>query len=201
MISKIFKEWLVLFLCAHVTQFLVVINIVICIMWHFLPNLSLLEFDPDRNPWWGIITSCYLHRAIWHVTANMLGLIVYGPIVEKILGARRFFIFYTLSHLVASAPVSFGGYGASGALAGVIGASVVFTWFWQRKNEIGTTCFLLSLTGGILFLLSGNMMKAAFGIDVIDTAHFTGFLFGVLVSALLLKQDKFPLAQLYTVPD
>lgn len=45
---------------------------------------------------WRMITCQFLHLDIWHLLVNMIGLYMFGPIVELNLGARRYSFFYLL---------------------------------------------------------------------------------------------------------
>lgn len=79
------------------------------------------------------LTSMFLHGGFFHLVANMLFLWVFGDNVEDAMGSRRFALFYLLSGLGggaayvltaphAQAPMV----GASGAIAGVIVAYLMF---------------------------------------------------------------------------
>jgi len=80
-----------------------------------------------------IVTALFVHEGLLHVGGNMLYLYIFGPAIEWLTGPIRFLIFYLLcgvlssysqvlfypdSHVVAI--------GASGAIAGVLGAFILF---------------------------------------------------------------------------
>lgn len=46
---------------------------------------------------WRFITFQFLHANIWHLFFNMLGLYVFGPIVERYLGGQRYLAFYLVT--------------------------------------------------------------------------------------------------------
>ncbi|MBS0191711.1 MAG: rhomboid family intramembrane serine protease [Phycisphaerales bacterium] len=46
---------------------------------------------------WRFVTFQFLHANIWHLFFNMLGLYVFGPIVEKFLGGQRYLAFYLVT--------------------------------------------------------------------------------------------------------
>lgn len=76
-----------------------------------------------------LITAMYLHGGWAHLISNMLYLWIFGNNVEDTMGRLRFFVFYTLCGVLAAmaqiavAPNSqMPGVGASGAIAGVLGA-------------------------------------------------------------------------------
>ena len=77
-------------------------------------------------------TSMFLHAGWMHLIGNMWFLWIYGDNVEDILGKAKFLLFYLLSGIAAGlVHVAFNPYsrvptiGASGAIAGVMGAYMV----------------------------------------------------------------------------
>ncbi|HEX2174048.1 MAG TPA: rhomboid family intramembrane serine protease, partial [Dehalococcoidia bacterium] len=83
-------------------------------------------------PWATIFTSMFIHGDVLHIGSNMLFLFIFGDNVEDRLGHLRFLIFYLLSGVVAALTQVFidpGSQlplvGASGAIAGVLGAYLV----------------------------------------------------------------------------
>ncbi len=79
-----------------------------------------------------LFTSMFLHGGLMHIFGNMLYLYIFGNNVEDIMGKTRFLIFYLISGLAASALQIFvnpyseiPNLGASGAIAGVLGAYLV----------------------------------------------------------------------------
>jgi len=79
-----------------------------------------------------LVTSMFLHGGFMHVFGNMLYLYIFGDNIEDKMGRRRFILFYLLCGLAASAaqiivhPLSnVPNLGASGAVAGVLGAYLI----------------------------------------------------------------------------
>src|SRR5665647_1335105 len=87
----------------------------------------------DLVPWWAtLFTSMFIHGGWLHLIFNMLYLWIFGNNVEDALGRARFLGFYLACGLVATAtqvltdPGSTAPMiGASGAVAGVLGAYLV----------------------------------------------------------------------------
>ena len=91
------------------------------------------EVFPDKNVYLAILFSMFLHGSILHVLGNMLFLWIFGNNVEDRLGPIAFLLFYLLAGVVATAAhVAFNAgstvptIGASGAIAGVMGAYIVW---------------------------------------------------------------------------
>jgi rhomboid protease GluP len=78
---------------------------------------------------WRLVASMFLHADAGHIAVNMIALAVFGPMLERLLGARRYLVLYGLSGLggsLASALLRGPGIsvGASGAIWGLMAA-----WF------------------------------------------------------------------------
>ena len=94
-------------------------------------RVDLLADDPI--PWWGSpFTSMFLHGGWLHLIFNMLFLWIFGNNVEDTMGRVRFLVFYLVCGLAATAAqvaIDPGSIvptiGASGAIAGVLGAYIV----------------------------------------------------------------------------
>jgi membrane associated rhomboid family serine protease len=79
--------------------------------------------------WTTLITSMFLHGGLLHIGSNMLYLFVFGDNVEDRFGHLRFLIFYLvcgvaagLTHIFFNVGSAIPSVGASGAIAGVLGA-------------------------------------------------------------------------------
>lgn len=158
---------------------------------------------PARD-WWPFLTSQFLHGGWLHLIANVWTLSIFGDNVEDRLGPLRYLVFYLLAGLVAAAvhvasdpgsnlPVI----GASGAIAGVMGAyfvsyprarivTLVPIFFWPVFVELPALVYL-----GLWFLIqlqSGNLARAghAQAGGVAWWAHVGGFLGGILLLWTLL---------------
>ncbi len=99
-----------------------------------------------------IITSMFIHGSIWHIGFNMLFLLVFGPMVEYLTGHVRFLIFYLLCGIaggIAQIAINPGSHipaiGASGAIAGVLGAYLVNFPFASIRTIVPIGCFPLFL--------------------------------------------------------
>lgn len=141
-----------------------------------------------------IFTSMFLHGGWLHLLGNMLFLLVFGNNVEDRLGRGRFLIFYLLCGLLASltqwaiGPSSeIPNIGASGAIAGVLGAYLVlfpFAWVITLVVVIPLPVPAFIVLGGwfvLQFLESGQQENVLGGGGVAYYAHIGGFLAGALL--------------------
>jgi membrane associated rhomboid family serine protease len=148
----------------------------------------------------GVLTSMFLHAGWAHILGNMLFLWIFGNNVEDVMGRFRFLVFYLASGYVAAlvqtlVTLHFAGVdaasvpnvGASGAIAGVLGAyfvllphaRVVTLLFGFLPVPISAVIFL-----GIWFVFElwqggFSLTHPSQGGGVAFGAHVGGFLFGV----------------------
>ena len=157
-----------------------------------------------KAPALSVLTSMFLHGGWLHLLGNMLFLFVFGNNVEDRLGRARFLVFYLAAGFVATYAFAFADprstttlVGASGAIAGVLGAYLVL---YPRARVLSLVPFLFFLPFrlpawlvlGSWFLLQYAYSRGAamtVGSDVAYLAHVAGFAFGFL--ALLLLRKRF----------
>jgi membrane associated rhomboid family serine protease len=138
-----------------------------------------------------LVTSQFLHGSVVHVCGNMLVLAAFGPDVEALLGHVRTLAFYlvcgTLGNLaqVSAMPAShIPSIGASGAIAGMLGAYVLHFPTRRVIWEI-PSLLVIGLWAATQFVhgfgpLSQDVLSERGG-GVAYFAHIGGFLAGVLL--------------------
>ena len=157
---------------------------------------------PAEFTWPSIFTSMFLHGGWLHFLGNMLYLWIFGDNVEDRLGHARYLLFYLFSGAAAAlGQTAIEPYstvpmiGASGAIAGVMGAyfvlfphsrvlTAVFIFFFLDLIEIPAIFFL-----GIWFLMQFFSGVGSLGSDaaqggVAFWAHIAGFFVGGVVGLL-----------------
>lgn len=91
-----------------VTKNLVVINILMFIATLINENFMVTNFamfypaSPFFKPW-QILTHMFMHGGFWHIFFNMYSLLMFGSILERSLGPKKFLIFYFVTGLGAVA--------------------------------------------------------------------------------------------------
>jgi membrane associated rhomboid family serine protease len=156
-------------------------------------------FVPAKFNILGLFTSMYLHGGWLHLIGNMLFLWVLGGAVEDKWGIPTFIVFYHLSG-VAAALIQYAnnphsiipGIGASGAIAGVMGAFLIrhyktrikiayLLFLYVGKFQIPAWIVLPLWLGDQYF--NAITYKDMTGVAV--WAHIGGFLFGILFAVFL----------------
>jgi rhomboid protease GluP len=141
--------------------------------------------------WWRLFTSMFLHFGLMHLLFNMSVLWAIGPTTERLYGNGYFLLIYLLSGMAgALAGLLWHPYinsaGASGAIFGVIGASVAY--FVQHGNGVPRTVVSSSIFAG-LFLAGVNLFVGlAPGVD--NMAHLGGLVAGFVVGYGLARPLK-----------
>ena len=153
--------------------------------------------------WLTLVTSMFLHGGIMHLAGNMLYLWIFGDNVEDRMGPARFLVFYLVCGIAAAliqilvrpqstAPLV----GASGAIAGILGAyallfpgarvhTLVFLFIFVRFIEMPALVLL-----GVWFLLQLLSAPASQGAGVAFFAHIGGFLTGMLLLAGFVRRRR-----------
>ena len=146
-----------------------------------------------------IFTSMFMHAGWLHLGSNMLYLWIFGDNVEDSFGHVKFLLFYlvcgiaaTLAQLAFSTGSNVPNLGASGAIAGVLGAYLVLFPRGQVKVLMGRGVIpmpALVVIGGwiVLQLVSGigSISASAQTGGVAYMAHIGGFFAGLVLAFLL----------------
>jgi membrane associated rhomboid family serine protease len=172
--------------------------------WGLVP--ATLSLD-SAVTWLPFLTSMFLHGGWIHILGNMWTLLIFGNNVEDRLGHGRYLIFYLLSGVAAAlvqiyfAPASTTPMiGASGAIAGVLGAYIIL-FPRARVASLVPILFIFTLVElpavvflGLWFVLqlfSGWLaLQGAVTDSVAWWAHIGGFVFG-LVAVRLFAGKRF----------
>jgi len=166
--------------------------------WAYIPSRFLANPGAD---FFTLFSAMFMHAGLAHLAGNMLYLWIFGDNVEAKLGRLQYLLFYlvcgiaaTFSQTCFDPASSIPNVGASGAIAGVLGAYIFM--FPQGKvsvlmgQQIVTMpalvvigfWFLLQFTSGISSLYSsGDEGGVAY------MAHIGGFLSGLAISVVISK--------------
>jgi membrane associated rhomboid family serine protease len=150
---------------------------------------------PALPPVLTIFTSMFLHGGWMHLGGNMLYLWIFGDNIEASLGHARYLLFYLLCGVAAALTQSFSApssdvpmVGASGAIAGVLGAYLVL----HPRSNIKVLVFLIIITVINIpafivlgFWFAGQLLSSAAADPnapgVAFLAHIGGFVAGVVL--------------------
>lgn len=159
------------------------------------------------HEWFTLISSQFLHAGFLHVGGNMLYLWIFGNNVEEQLGRGRFLLFYltcgtlaTLSQWYFNMGSEVPSLGASGAIAGVMGA-YIFRFPKVRILTLVPLGFFLApiRIPAVLYLGIWFFQQALYGLVSLNApanvgmeaggiaywAHAGGFVFGAILGPML----------------
>jgi membrane associated rhomboid family serine protease len=191
-----------------VTTAIIVVNALVFLLEltggdEFIAQWSVIPADIAAGQnWLTVLTAMFMHAGWMHILGNMVFLWAFGPEIEDAMGRVRYLAFYLLSGLAASVAQiaampgsTVPNLGASGAIAGVMGAFlityprdqirtlVMFGWF------VRITLIPASLLIGLWFLIQlvsqlGTVADAQTGGGVAYVAHVGGFIFGAVTARM-----------------
>lgn len=156
---------------------------------------------PDKSVWLSVVVSMFLHADWFHLAGNMVFLWVFGNNIEDHMGSFRYLGFYltagivaTAAHVVLALDSTVPLVGASGAIAGVMGAYLV--WFpWARVRTLLILGVIPVWPRVPAALLLAIWFVTQFWIDpnagVAWAAHVGGFVFGVAVAFVARRDPAF----------
>jgi len=152
---------------------------------------------PDKNVFVAALSSMFLHGGLLHLGGNMLFLWVFGNNIEDHLGRFKYLIFYliagvaaTIAHIAGDPDSIIPVVGASGAVAGVMGAYLV--WFpWARIKTLALIILLDLKAWMVLAFWFGSQFFISPADGVAWLAHVGGFVFGAIIAALARGSEGF----------
>ncbi len=162
--------------------------IIVFVIQNILPgftNYFFLSENALRLPW-QFFTAIFLHGGVLHLFYNLFALILFGFILEKTIGSKRFFWLFLISGAMANF-ISFFWYpnalGASGAIMAVIGALAVL------RPMMTVWAFNLPMPMFIAAILwMGGSVMGIFGFgdqSVGYLAHLSGLAMGIIYGFIL----------------
>jgi len=199
-----------------VTVIIILINVAVFLQWklldpysqdHFIRHYGLV---PAHFQFRSILTSMFLHGGWMHIIGNMWFLWIFGDNVEDVMGHTKYLVFYLLCGIaegLTQTLLTVGSrvpmVGASGAIAGVMGAylikfphsrivTLVFIFFFITTIEVPA----------VLMLLYWFFIQLVSGVETVGYAHLSqggtaffahvgGFIAGMILVAVMGTRQKY----------
>jgi len=202
-----------------ITAWLIIVNVVffiaVILLSAIIPNITdYVALKPDNilhgRYLWTLLTSMFMHGGLFHLFVNMFVLFSLGSLMERVIGRKRFFIFYLLAGIFAGllfvvlaglfgaselgarivGEIDIPAVGASGAIFAIAGLFVILL----PKIRFSIIFFpFFSLPGYIMIpavLFLTWIVSVGTNLPVGNSAHFGGFIAG-LIYGIYLRQ-KYP---------
>jgi len=187
---------------------LVVLNVLVFIAWQMVSSEMQFNFMAENFlvSWnalvqgrpWTLITSVFSHNAFYHILLNMIALISFGRIMVKVLGKKKFIIFYLIAGIVGSlvhslvsltliGDPSLNALGASGAICGVI---LLFSLIFPLEKILIMGIIPIRSIWGALLLVGLDIwgviaQSHGGGFSIGHGAHLGGAMVGVVYYFIL----------------
>ncbi|MCY6959340.1 rhomboid family intramembrane serine protease [Clostridium brassicae] len=186
---------------SFITNLLIGINIVLYII---TAVLSKNIFDSDirvlvflgakvnelisQGEYYRLFTAMFLHGGLMHLVLNMYALYALGPLVEKVYGKIKYLIIYFIAGMISSvfsylfsSGVSIG---ASGAIFGLLGASLIFGV--KMRDKVGK-----GMVRNIIYVIGINVFIGVAMPNIDNFGHMGGLIGGIIISFILWKDNMF----------
>jgi len=157
--------------------------------------------------WWPtVFTSMFIHGGLLHIASNLICLWIFGDNVEDQMGHGRFLVFYLLTGSTAAlAQLVMGGsmlpmVGASGAIAGVMGAYLVM--FPRSEVHVFVIINVVEMPAAVflplwflmqLLAVVDKMNMSGYGatdVSVAFWAHIGGFVMGAIAVLVFRRPER-----------
>ncbi|HIG52092.1 hypothetical protein CXT76_01615 [Candidatus Parvarchaeota archaeon] len=150
----------------------------------------------NENSWsepWRFLSSIFLHGDLGHLVYNLFALILFGSILEKVIGGSKFLrVFFITGILANLISVNFYGssLGASGSIFGVIGALIflkpmMIIWAFSLPMPLFVAGIIWAAGDflGAIGFFTGNPID-----NTGNLAHLAGMFFGLIFGSLYKKR-------------
>ncbi len=195
---------------AKGVKLIIAVNVLIFFAWlvgfdslfmraHFLISPMHLK----DGMWLNLLSAAFSHNLLWHLLINMLVLLSFGPVIEFIMGTKKFLFFYMMTAVVSSLTHCAVSYyllgapdamalGASGAISGLV---LLFSLTYPREKLyilgiipvpaiVGAIAFVGIDMWGLMFQIQGSGHLIGHG------AHLGGAIFGAMYFVVLKSLKK-----------
>lgn len=192
------------FQLKNVALLLIGLNIFMYILQSSLPDsfttsLMLISKDVFLRPWI-LLSSMFMHANGMHLLFNMYALFIFGPLIERKIGSKRFLGAYLISGLLAgliyglfntfiAGVPNAAAVGASGAIMALLGLTIMLLphlkvlFFFVVPMSMRTAGIIFALIDLVGFISPGSS-------GIAHLAHLAGLACGLLFGWYLLKKKK-----------
>jgi len=149
-------------------------------------NALILDSSEVLTSPWRLVTAIFLHGDPVHLFYNVLALIIFGLILEQIIGRKKFYVLFFAGGIVASIaaaalyPLSLG---ASGAVFAVLGCLAVL----RPRMTVWIYMFPMPMAAAAVLWFLIDMVGLIAPSGIANAAHITGIIFGAAFGLYLKK--------------
>ena len=153
----------------------------------FTESFLFVSQDAFNRPWI-LVTSIFLHGDLGHLLGNIFALGLFGSILEKFIGTKKFIIIFFAGGIVAnivSLPFYTSALGASGAIFGLLGMLAAL----KPKMIVWTYGVPMPMFMAAGFWLLLDIAGAFYPTNIANVAHIGGLFFGIIVGIIFRQPE------------
>ncbi len=136
---------------------------------------------------WTLLSSIFLHGSFEHLFYNMFALVMFGLILEKVIGTKNFItIFFAAGIFAGLGAILFynAALGASGAIYGVMGSLAIV----RPKMTVYMGFVPMPMIIAVSLWAAGDLIGLFAPGQVAHAAHLFGLIFGIIFTLLFLRK-------------
>ena len=138
---------------------------------------------------WRFITAIFLHGSLQHIVFNLFALILFGLILEKLIGSKRFLVVFFSTGIIANIiSVNFysSSLGASGAIMGIIGTlTIIRPGMTVLAFSLPMPMFLAAIIWAV-----GDVLGIFYPTGTGNIAHLSGLAIGLILGIIFRLKHK-----------
>lgn len=176
-------------IAIKISFFLIIMYILSFLFPILYQELSLISSSIITKPW-SIFTYAFLHSRydLSHLLYNIFALSLFGSILEKIVGTKRFLMIFFSSIIISgiSGALFYSAIiGASGGIMGIIGVLTIL----KPKMMVWVGAPLPLIVVSIIWVL-GDFIGIFYPENIAHISHLAGIFFGFFIGFFYKKQNK-----------
>ena len=174
---------------ARITIYLAFINVSLYLVFLLSQDAEIYLFFVqindrilERLELWRLFTSMFLHSDILHLVSNIIGLLLFGTFIENLASKKAYLIIYFVSGIIGNImslfllPPNVISLGASGAIYGLIGATVMIIILERNTAQLIITFVYL-----IYFIIT------SFSPQINYASHIFGLISGFVLGYYFIR--------------
>ncbi len=153
-------------------------------------DMFILDIRTINNfEFWRLFTSIFLHGGVAHLFYNLFALALFGSILERLIGSRKFLIVFLFSGIFANlVSVNFysSSLGASGAIYGILGCLALL----RPGMMVWAFGFPMPMFMAAILWTAGSVLGIFIPSNIGYIAHLSGIIAGFLFGFFLKVRKK-----------
>lgn len=156
-------------------------------------NFAMISSEAFVKPWM-FVTHIFLHGGFLHLAYNLFALLLFGSILEKIVGSKKFLLIFFIAGIVSAfGDVLFysAAVGASGAIFGLLGCLAML----RPKMIVWAMGIPMYMIVAIVIWAFLDLTGIFYPDNVAHAAHLFGMAFGIAAGLWIRSEYKEPKKQ------